>query len=196
MATSIRAIDNSSIHRITSGQVVIDLQTAVKELVENSLDAGATNIGHHFSLTLLECTLILDFATEVKFKEYGLKSVEVVDNGSGIAEEDYDSIGESIARPHALLSRLIFTSALNHHTSKLSSLSSLTTLTSFGFRGEALSSLCALCESVVVITATDNAGQKGVGMKLEMGRRGDVVKKSVAARQVGRSLPFPMSSYL
>jgi hypothetical protein len=45
MATSIRAIDNSSIHKITSGQVVIDLQTAVKELVENSLDAGATNIG-------------------------------------------------------------------------------------------------------------------------------------------------------
>jgi DNA mismatch repair protein PMS2 len=45
MTTSIRAIDNSSIHKITSGQVVIDLQTAVKELVENSLDAGATNIG-------------------------------------------------------------------------------------------------------------------------------------------------------
>lgn len=45
MATSITAIDQSSIHRITSGQVVIDLQTAVKELVENSLDAGATNIG-------------------------------------------------------------------------------------------------------------------------------------------------------
>ena len=33
--------------------------------------------------------------TEVRFKEYGVKSVEVVDNGSGIAEEDYDSIGES-----------------------------------------------------------------------------------------------------
>ena len=175
--------------------MVIDLQTAVKELVENSLDGGATNIGH-FSLTLFECTLILDFAIEVKFKEYGLKSVEVVDNGSGIAEEDYDSIGEFLARLPALHTGPIFTSALNHHTSKLSSLSSLTTLTSFGFRGEALSSLCALCESVVVVTATDNAGQKGVGMKLEMGRRGDVVKKSVAARQVGRSLPFSMSLYL
>jgi len=42
---SIRAIDSHSVHRITSGQVVIDLQTAVKELVENSLDARATNIG-------------------------------------------------------------------------------------------------------------------------------------------------------
>ena len=44
----IKAIDTSSIHRITSGQVVIDLQTAVKELVENSLDAGATSIGQFF----------------------------------------------------------------------------------------------------------------------------------------------------
>lgn len=44
-ASSIRAIDTTSIHRITSGQVIVDLQTAVKELVENSLDAGASSIG-------------------------------------------------------------------------------------------------------------------------------------------------------
>jgi DNA mismatch repair protein PMS2 len=42
---AIKAIDSSSVHKITSGQVVVDLQTAVKELVENSLDAGANNIG-------------------------------------------------------------------------------------------------------------------------------------------------------
>ena len=41
----IKAIDGSSVHKITSGQVVVDLQTAVKEMVENSLDAGATTIG-------------------------------------------------------------------------------------------------------------------------------------------------------
>jgi DNA mismatch repair protein PMS2 len=46
-SSAIKAIDHNSVHRITSGQVVIDLQTAVKEVVENSLDAGATNIGAH-----------------------------------------------------------------------------------------------------------------------------------------------------
>lgn len=44
-AKAIRAIDSRSVHRICSGQVVLSLGTAVKELVENSLDAGATNIG-------------------------------------------------------------------------------------------------------------------------------------------------------
>lgn len=38
----IKPIDASSVHRICSGQVILDLATAVKELVENALDAGAT----------------------------------------------------------------------------------------------------------------------------------------------------------
>ncbi|EEB87350.1 hypothetical protein MPER_15318, partial [Moniliophthora perniciosa FA553] len=41
---TIKAIDANSVHQITSRQVVIDLHTAVEELVENSLDAGATSI--------------------------------------------------------------------------------------------------------------------------------------------------------
>lgn len=45
MYKSIKAIDKASIHQITSGQVIIDLQTAVKELLENSIDAGANNVG-------------------------------------------------------------------------------------------------------------------------------------------------------
>lgn len=44
-AKAIKAIDGKSVHQICSGQVVLSLSTAVKELVENSVDAGATNIG-------------------------------------------------------------------------------------------------------------------------------------------------------
>jgi DNA mismatch repair protein PMS2 len=46
MMGRIKQIDPASVHRICSGQVVIDLATATKELLENSLDAGATTIGN------------------------------------------------------------------------------------------------------------------------------------------------------
>ncbi|KAK7030850.1 ATP-binding mismatch repair protein [Paramarasmius palmivorus] len=146
---TIKAIDASSVHQITSGQVVIDLQTAVKELVENSLDAGATSI-------------------EVRFKNYGLKSIEVIDNGSGIPEKDFDDIGRK------------------HHTSKLSTFEDLTTLTSFGFRGEAISSLCALCEGVTVTTTT--ADKAPMGTVLDLGKAGDIKKKAKASRQRGTTV--------
>ncbi|KAH9974898.1 histidine kinase-like ATPase [Lactifluus volemus] len=147
---AIRPIDSQSIHRITSGQVVIDLQTAAKELVENSLDAGATNI-------------------EVRFKDYGLKSIEVIDNGSGIAPEDYESV------------------ALKHHTSKLASFSDLTSVLTFGFRGEAISSLCALAESISVTTAT--ATQAPMGTVLTFNSAGRLTSHSgKVARQRGTTV--------
>ncbi|KAK9452731.1 hypothetical protein V1511DRAFT_506813 [Dipodascopsis uninucleata] len=73
MGSGIKPIDATSIHKITSGQVVIDLATAVKELVENSLDANASLI-------------------EVRFRNYGLDLFEVIDNGNGINEDDFAGI--------------------------------------------------------------------------------------------------------
>ena len=43
-APSIRKIDERSVLTLCSGQVITDTTGAVKELVENSIDAGATNI--------------------------------------------------------------------------------------------------------------------------------------------------------
>ena len=73
----IHAIDRSSVQKICSGQVVVDLATAVKEMVENSLDSGAT-------------------AVEVRLKEMGAHCIEVSDNGSGIDPSNYSGI----ARKH------------------------------------------------------------------------------------------------
>ena len=87
----IKAIDKTSVHQITSSQVVVDLQTAVKELVENALDAGATTIGTNGRMGQIH--ILTPFFLEVKIKDNGVKSVEVVDNGSGIAKDDYDTVG-------------------------------------------------------------------------------------------------------
>ncbi|KAM0199593.1 hypothetical protein ACHAPA_006904 [Fusarium lateritium] len=72
MAT-IKQIDGRTVHQIQSGQVIVDLCSVVKELVENSVDAGASSI-------------------DVRFKNQGLDLIEVADNGSGIAPANYPSV--------------------------------------------------------------------------------------------------------
>jgi DNA mismatch repair protein PMS2 len=132
MAT-IKAIEAKSVHQIQSGQVIADLCSVVKELLENSLDAGATVL-------------------EVRFKNYGLDAVEVQDNGSGINPENYASV------------------ALKHFTSKLSNFEDLSKINTFGFRGEALSSLCAL-SNFYMTTAQEHEAPKGTRLDFDvMGR--------------------------
>ncbi len=43
-AGAILPIQQQDVHKIVSGQVISDMASAVKELVDNSLDAGATSI--------------------------------------------------------------------------------------------------------------------------------------------------------
>ena len=74
-------------------------------------------------------------------------------------------------------------SALKHHTSKLDSFEALESVSTFGFRGEALSSLCALSSSVAVTTATEQDAP--MGTVLELDRLGKVKSRSgKVARQV------------
>ena len=147
MAT-IKAIEGRSVHQIQSGQVIVDLNSVVKELVENSLDASATSI-------------------EVRFKNQGLDSIEVSDNGKGISPEDFETI------------------ALKHYTSKLSSYEDLTSLGTFGFRGEALSSLCALSKFHII---TARAEDGAVGKRLDFEVSGKLKGTSVVAAQRGTTV--------
>lgn len=67
---TIRPINKGAVHRICAGQVILDLSSAVKELVENSLDAGATSI-------------------EVALKECGQEWFQIIDNGCGISPNNF-----------------------------------------------------------------------------------------------------------
>lgn len=40
-------------------------------------------------IDLLRC-----FLAEVRFKDYGAESIEVIDNGTGIDPSNYDGVGE------------------------------------------------------------------------------------------------------
>lgn len=103
----------------------------------------------------------------MRFKNQGLEAIEVQDNGGGISPHNYDTL------------------ALKHYTSKLTTYNDLTTLQTFGFRGEALSSLCALSKFSVITCMPESAPK---GTKLEFEISGKLKGTSVVAAQKGTTV--------
>ncbi len=118
MSYKIHILSPELSNKIAAGEVVQRPAAVVKELIENSLDANARRIS-------------------VIIRDAGKASIQVVDDGEGMSEQD---------------ASLAFR---RHATSKIHSASDLEEIRTLGFRGEALASIAAVAQ-VELKTRTDS----------------------------------------
>lgn len=136
----IKLLDQKTIDKIAAGEVVERPLSIVKELVENSIDAGSTNI-------------------EIEIKNGGKSYIRVSDNGCGIEKDD------------------VKTAFTRHATSKISNIEDLYENLSLGFRGEALSSICAISK-IEMITKSN---KEDVGTRIVIDGAIPIIHENVAA---------------
>ena len=113
----VKELPGDTAGKIAAGEVIDRPNAVVRELIDNSLDAGATEIS-------------------LEIQEGGSKKIRICDNGAGMTREDL----EICWKPHT--------------TSKISRAEDLLNISTLGFRGEALSSICAV--STMKITSVRN----------------------------------------
>lgn len=152
----IHQLPESLANKIAAGEVVQRPESVVKELVENALDAGATEIA-------------------VVVRSAGKALILVVDNGSGMDEEDAQ------------------TAFLRHATSKISTAEDLDRIMTLGFRGEALAAIAAVSQVELKTRTADQ--DLGTLVRAENGHITEVTKTatergtSIAVRNLFFSVP-------
>ncbi len=120
----IHILDEATVNKIAAGEVIERPASVVKELIENSIDAGASDI-------------------RIEVERGGKKLIRVTDNGCGMNREDASL------------------SFVQHSTSKIRKIEDLDNVLTMGFRGEALSSICAVAKvELVTKTKEELAGTK------------------------------------
>lgn len=109
MSDIINLLPDSVANQIAAGEVIDRPASAVKELLENSVDAGAHSV-------------------QLIIKDAGRTLIQVIDDGSGMSDND---------------ARLCFE---RHATSKIRRANDLFNIRTMGFRGEALASIAAVAQ--------------------------------------------------
>eukprot|EP00967_Tisochrysis_lutea_P025001 scaffold28734_cov21-Tisochrysis_lutea.AAC.1 len=147
----IRRLDPCVVNKIAAGEVIQRPASALKEMLENSLDAGATQIS-------------------IVVKEGGNKLLQITDTGHGIRTDTFvhrQLLTDSLL-PHRQQDAFVLgllhpvqkedlpVLCHRHTTSKLASFEDLETINTLGFRGEALCSI-SFVSNLTVTTMTEGA---------------------------------------
>ncbi|GHU36396.1 DNA mismatch repair protein MutL [Bacilli bacterium] len=138
-------LDDNLANKIAAGEVIERPASVVKELLENAIDAKSTQI-------------------TVKIEESGLKSIEIIDNGEGIA---HDEVALALRR---------------HATSKIKDVDDLFRIRTLGFRGEALPSIASVSELTINTSVADNGDESGT---LLVAKGGEIIQNTPAPKRVG-----------
>lgn len=141
----IQIMDEWLSNRIAAGEVVERPASVVKELVENAIDAESKSIS-------------------VFLEEAGITSIQVIDDGVGMDEEDAVN---SFAR---------------HATSKIKKEHDLFRIRTLGFRGEALASIASVAK---IHLLTSDGVESGTMLQLEAGH---IIKQEPTALRRGTDI--------
>eukprot|EP00978_Attheya_sp_CCMP212_P021349 scaffold62195_cov54-Attheya_sp.AAC.2 len=166
--SSIVSIPTSAVHRLVAGQAVTDLASAVKELVDNAIDAGARSINSESRI--------------------GIDIVEVTDDGSGVPLESRPLLAMKHATSKIRTFDNIYEdSATCLTTSSREGMMHVPGQKQLGFRGEALFCLANLSQKLVVSTRT---ATNDLGQKMEFNHDGKLLESSITdiSRKVGTTV--------
>lgn len=128
----IQELSESLANQIAAGEVVERPASVVKELIENAIDAGSTQI-------------------DILLEEAGLKKIQIIDNGEGMARED------------------AINAFKRHATSKIHTKNDLFRIRTLGFRGEALPSIASVSEVTLETALKDE--EAGTFLSLKGGKQ-------------------------
>ncbi|MDR1605975.1 MAG: DNA mismatch repair endonuclease MutL [Streptococcaceae bacterium] len=138
-------LDETLANQIAAGEVIERPASVVKELLENAIDAQASQV-------------------TIKIEEAGLKSIDIIDNGVGIAR---DEVALALRR---------------HATSKIKTAEDLFRIRTLGFRGEALPSIASVSELTIDTAVADNGDASGTHL---VAKGGDIIANEPAAKRLG-----------
>lgn len=142
-------LDDLTINKIAAGEVIERPANVVKELVENSIDAGATKVS-------------------VEIKDGGKTLIKITDNGKGIALEDIPNALERHATSKInKIEDLEHTYTMGFRGEALASISSISTMTLITKTQEAETGAEIIAKAGNIIESREVASQTGTTIIVE-----------------------------